>query len=161
MRHATAEHGGSTDAERPLTARGRDAAAEAGRWLAGQGFVPDHALVSSALRARETWASVAAGAGWGVEPDVDDGLYAAGPDTALDLLRAVPPEARSLVVVGHNPTVGTVASMLDDGDGDAELVVALAGGYPAGALTLFEYDGEWADLAEGRATPVAFHVGQA
>lgn len=161
MRHAAAEHGAPTDAERALTPQGYDDAVEAGRWLVGSGFVADHALVSSARRAQETWAAVAEGAGWELEAEVDPGLYAAGPETAVDLLRLVPPDVRSLVVVGHNPAVATVVSMIDDGEGAPELVVEMAGGYPAGALSVFTYDGEWADLATGRATPVAFHVGRA
>lgn len=161
MRHATAEHGAPTDAERALTPQGHDDAAEAGRWLAGSGFVADHALVSSARRAQETWAAVAEGAGWELEAEVEPGLYSAGPDTAVDLLRLVRPDVTSLVVVGHNPTVATVVSMIDDGEGAPELVVEMAGGYPAGSLTVFTYEGEWADLATGRATPVAFHVGRA
>jgi phosphohistidine phosphatase len=161
MRHATAGHGAASDAERPLTTRGHDDAAEAGRWLARTGFRADHAVVSSAQRARETWAALAEGAGWEVEAEVEPGLYSAGPESAIDLLRLAPPRVRALVVVGHNPTVATVASMLDDGEGAPELVVEMAGGYPSGALTVFSYDGEWADLGVGRATPVAFHVGRA
>lgn len=161
MRHATAEHAAPTDAERALTSQGYDDAVEAGRWLTASGFVADHALVSSARRAQETWAAVAEGAGWELEAEVDAGLYAAGPDTAIDLLRVVPSEVSSLVVVGHNPTVATVVSMIDDGEGAPELVVEMAGGYPAGALSVFAFDGEWADLGTGRATPVAFHVGRA
>ena len=38
-----------------------------------------------------------------VDPTFDDGFYSAGPDTALDLIRATPTEVRSRVVIGHNP----------------------------------------------------------
>ena len=67
------------------------------------------------------------GAGWSVTPVVDDGLYSAGPDTALDLMRDTPAEARSLVVIGHNPTVAYLAQMLDDGEGDPAVGVPLVG----------------------------------
>jgi len=160
MRHATADHGAPSDAERALTRRGAEEAAEAGRWLGGTGFAPDHAVVSSARRARQTWAGLADGGGWALDPDVEPGLYTAGPETAIDLLRLVPAHVRSLVVVGHNPTVATLASLLDDGEGAPELVLEMAGGYPAAALTVFGYAGEWADLAIGLATPLAFHVGR-
>lgn len=158
VRHATAGHSAPSDVERPLTPGGHADAVEAGRWLARTGVVADHALVSSAHRARGTWAALTEGAGWQVEPEVEPGLYTAGPETAIDLLRLAPAEARSLVVVGHNPTVATVASMIDDGEGAPELVVQMAGGFPPGAVAVFSYEGEWADLAPGRATPLAFHV---
>ena len=38
-------------------------------------------------RAHQTWEAVAGGAGWELEPELDRGLYAAGPETALDLLQ--------------------------------------------------------------------------
>jgi phosphohistidine phosphatase len=158
MRHGNAEQDGPTDFERTLTARGRAAAAETGSWLADQGVTPDHALVSEATRARETWESVAEGAGWDLEPELDRGLYAAGPETAVDVMQTAPDDARTLVVVGHNPTIATVVQMLDDGDGDMDATTALAMGYPAGALTILEYDGAWADLGEGTCRVVAFHA---
>lgn len=160
MRHSKAEQSGATDLDRALTERGRADAAEAGRWLAGRGFVPDHALVSSAVRTRQTWAAVAGAAGWELEPETDTGLYAAGPETTLDLLRAAPPEAASVIVVGHNPTMAYLVQMLDSGDGDPAASDAMADGFPTSAICLLEYDGAWADLEIGSAAVAAFHVGR-
>ena len=158
VRHAKARADGPTDAERELEDRGRADAGAAGRWLAQEGVCPDHALVSAATRTRQTWESMAAAAGWTLEPDLDRGLYSAGPETALDLMRLTPAEATTLAVVGHNPTVAYLAHLVDDGEGDVEAATAMAGGYPTGAITVFEYDGQWADLAPGTATVLAFHV---
>ena len=59
MRHAKAEPYAETDARPPPDrAAGAADAAAAGRFLAAAGLVPDHALVSSAARTRETWAEV-------------------------------------------------------------------------------------------------------
>lgn len=161
VRHAQAEAHAASDAARELTPRGRADAAQAAGWLRAQGFVPDHALVSAATRAHATWGELATAAGWEVEPDVDKGLYAAGPETALDQVRLTPQDARSLIVVGHNPTIAYLAQLLDDGEGDAEAGNAMATGYPTAALAVFEYDGAWADLGFGTARLVAFHVGRA
>ena len=158
MRHGTAEQDGQTDFERPLAERGRADAADAGAWLATQGISADHGLVSAATRAHQTWQSVAEGAGWDLEPELDRGLYAAGPETAIDVMQTAPDDARTLVVIGHNPTVASVAQMLDDGDGDVAATNQMATGYPAGALTVFEYDGTWAELSVGSARVVAFHT---
>ena len=120
IRHARAEHGGATDAERSLTAEGARHAESVGSWLADHDLVPDHALVSSARRAVETWEAIARGGAWDVVPDVAEALYAAEPESALDLAREAPGEATTLALVGHNPTVGSMAQLLDDGEGDAE-----------------------------------------
>ncbi|HEY0951359.1 histidine phosphatase family protein [Nocardioides sp.] len=160
MRHTKAEQHGPSDFDRPLAERGHRDAAAAGRWLADTGFRPDHAIVSAALRTRETWQGLAGSAGWDLEPELDRGFYAAGPETALDLARVVDDRARRLLLVGHNPTVAVLAQLLDDGDADAELEGQLLSGYPTGAVAVFAYDGAWADLAEGSARLVAFHVGR-
>jgi phosphohistidine phosphatase len=161
MRHAKAEQDGPTDFERPLAERGRRDAVAAGEWLSAQGFAPSHALVSAALRTQQTWESVCSGAGWSLSADLDRGLYAAGPETALDLVRLVPAEVSSLLVIGHNPTVAVLAQVLDDGTGDAGVAAEMAGGFPTSAVAVFSHHGAWADLGEGTARLEAFHVGRA
>lgn len=161
MRHSKAESWGESDESRVLEPRGRDDAEAAGRWLAERGFVPDHALVSTAARTRETWQVVAETAGWRSEPDFDAGLYAAGPEAALDLIRAVPAQATDVIVVGHNPTVAYLAQLLDDGAGDSEAAERMATGFPTSALAVLAVDGPWAELELAGATLVDFHVGRA
>ena len=160
VRHAKAEQSADTDHARRLLDRGRADATAAGQWLADQGLVADHALVSAARRALETWSALASGAGWELEPTTDEGLYAAGPDTALDLIRGVPADTGVLVVVGHNPTMAHLAQLLDDGEGDPEAANAMASEFPTSAVAVFEYDGAWADLDLTSARLVAFHVGR-
>ena len=161
MRHAKAEAWGESDQGRALEPRGHDDAADAGRWLAELGFVPDHALVSAAVRTRETWEAVAGAAGWDLDPVLDAGLYAAGPEAALDLIREVPQHVTAVIVIGHNPTIAYLAQLLDDGTGDAEAGAAMAGGYPTSALTVLELAGSWDELDMASASVVAFHVGRA
>lgn len=161
MRHAKAEQVGRSDLERPLAERGLADAAAAGRWLAGQGFAPDQVLVSAATRTRQTWAAVAAGAGWAPPASFDEGLYAAGPETALDLIRAVPEQTGTLLVIGHNPTVAQLAQMLDDGGGDAGAMQQMTLGFPTNALAVLRHDDEWASLDVATARLTAFHVARA
>ncbi|KAA1429292.1 SixA phosphatase family protein [Nocardioides antri] len=160
VRHAKAEAYGPTDFERELAPRGRRDAAAAGAWLAGQGVEPDAALVSAALRARQTWEALADGAGWSVAPDLDDSLYNADEDGVLDLVRAVDEAVGTLVVVGHNPTMGLLAQLLDDGDGPPDAVDRLMRGFPTSATAVFELPGGWADVAMGRTRLTLFHVGR-
>jgi phosphohistidine phosphatase len=161
MRHAKAEQAASSDAERPLTARGHDDAATAGGWLRDQGVDPDAALVSAAVRTRETWEQVAGAAGWTLEPTFDDGLYAADTDTALDLVRLLDDEVVTAVVVGHNPTMHSLAQTLDDGEGDLEAThEMMLGTFPTGATAVLTFTGPWGDLAPGRASLSGYHVGR-
>ena len=160
MRHAKAEQDGPSDFERRLAERGHRDAAEAGRWLAAQGVEPQQALVSAAVRTQETYESLAGGAGWDLEPDLERSLYSAGTEAVLDLLREVDPGVTSVLVVGHNPTMASLAAVLDDGEGDEEAGNELAMDYPTSALTVFTYDGEWPALEEASASVVAFHVGR-
>jgi phosphohistidine phosphatase len=160
MRHAKAEQTGATDFERHLAERGHRDAADAGRWLAARGTEPELALVSAAVRTQETWDALLEGSGWDLEPELLDGLYSAGTQTALDLLREVDDGITSVIVVGHNPTIASLAAILDDGEGDEEAGNQMALGYPTSALAVFEYDGSWADLDEASASVVAFYVGR-
>ena len=161
MRHAKAEASAPTDFERELTDRGHADAREAGAWLASQGIEPDYVLVSAAARTVQTWEDVAVGSGWDLTlAEYDEGLYSASTDVALDLVRATDDGIDTLVVIGHNPTVAYLVSLLDDGTGDEEAGNQLAMGYPTAAVTVLSYDGEWAELDEAEASVTAFHVGR-
>jgi phosphohistidine phosphatase len=160
MRHGKAEQTGRTDFERELADRGHADSEDTGAWLAGQGFTPDRALVSAAHRTIGTWRSVASGGGYDVDPDLSQVLYGAGPETALDLVRETLAEVTSIIVIGHNPTMAYLASLLDDGEGDPAVSSEMMSGYPTSAVALFEYDGDWGDLAEAGARLVAYHIGR-
>lgn len=158
MRHAKAKKAGVTDFERELAERGRADARAAGVWLAAQGISPDHAFVSASSRTRETWAAVAEAASWRLAATDDRGLYGAEPDTALDLMRTTPDAARTLMVIGHNPTVAYLAQLLDDGEGDGDAGNRMAMGYPTSAMAVLAYDGDWAEIGPHSARLVGFHV---
>lgn len=159
VRHARAGQAAS-DAERPLTDEGLRSAEATGDWLLGQGVHPDRALVSAARRAEETWAALARGAGWSLEPDLTTALYSAEPETALDLLREAG-EAATVVLVGHNPTIGTMAQLLDDGEGDTAAGEAMAAeGFSPGAVALLEHAGAWSDLTWGAGRLVGYRSGR-
>ena len=96
-----------------------------------------------------------------LDAELVEGLYAAGTETALDLLREVDDAITSVLVVGHNPTMASLAAVLDDGEGDEQAGNELALGYPTAAVTVFSYDGAWTDLDEASASVVAYHVGRA
>lgn len=108
-RHADAEDG-VPDELRPLTPRGMKQAARAAQWL--DGHLPDacRIIVSPAIRAQQT--AQALRRKFRTVPEIGTGASAA------DVLAAAHwPEARDAVlVVGHQPTLGRVASLLLTGE---------------------------------------------
>ena len=160
IRHAKAEQAGPTDHARVLSARGHADAEAAGAWLAAEGITPQVALVSAATRARQTWAALAQGAGWELEATYDEGLYSADPETAMDLVRLVPDDVHTVVVVGHNPTMASLAQLLDDGSGDEAAGREMMSGFPTSAVAVLEHVGDWGALDVTSARLVGFHVGR-
>ena len=161
MRHAKAEQDAPTDFERCLAERGHADAADAGRWLAGRDLRPDRALVSAASRTHQTWDALAAAAGYdGVDVDLNRALYGIGPVGALDLLRELEDGPSCVLVVGHNPTMASLATVLDDGEGTPEASTALVLDFPTSALAVFTFTGDWADLGEASARLVGYYVGR-
>ncbi len=104
-RHADAEHG-SPDSARRLTERGRIQAARAAAWLKPRLPLRCDILVSPAVRAQET--ALALDRPFSTSPEVGTGA------SATDVIAAAgwPARADSVVVVGHQPTLGRVAAMI-------------------------------------------------
>ncbi|MGZ7030147.1 MAG: YceI family protein, partial [Terriglobales bacterium] len=46
-----------------------------------------------------------------------------------------------LAMVGHNPSLGRLARLLDDGTGDAAAITDLANGYPTSGVAVFSVEG--------------------
>lgn len=158
VRHAKAESYAASDAARALSERGRADAVAAGEWLREAAPVPGLALVSSATRTRETFSGLAEGAGWALEPTVEESLYSADEDSVLDLVRSTDEAVGTVLVVGHNPTVAMLAQLLDDGDGPAEAADRMATGYPTGGVAVFDVPCPWHELGPACARLRAFHV---
>ena len=149
VRHGKAEGFAATDHGRELLARGREDAARLGAWLAERGWLPDTAVVSSAVRTRQTWSALAEGAGLSIEPVVEDGVYNAGPDAVLDVLRALDGDPQTVLLLGHNPTVAWLSNSLDDGEGEPAELTRILSGFPPASAALLEVHGAWPDLADG------------
>ncbi|QNE37316.1 SixA phosphatase family protein [Leifsonia shinshuensis] len=113
LRHAKSDWSGSVaDIDRPLAQRGRTQAPLAGRWLAGHADPIDLAIVSPARRARETWELASAELTPAPPARYDDRVYAASLATLLDIVHEIPDDVRTLALVGHNPGMEQLASLL-------------------------------------------------
>ena len=108
MRHAAALPAAidGIDFERPLSARGRAAAAQAARRLETAGVPLERLLYSPARRTRETAAIVARELALHSSMlEAVPELYAAVPKTLREVIVRCHAGAMTLMVVGHNPGV--------------------------------------------------------
>ena len=154
MRHGEAENAaaGDGDHERALTQAGQEAAGWIGRALTDAGLVPDLVLCSSARRAAETWAAMVDELARVPSFLEEEALYLASAPALSERLAALPPEAATVLLIGHNPGLHQLALALA-GDGSADALAALQGGFPAGAMAAIEFArDDWSGLesAAGR-----------
>ena len=107
IRHGKAEMPriGGNDFERALIQRGVRNAEAVGQFMQSHKMLPSLALVSPALRTRQTYELMSAG--WNHPPRViyEDKLYEVSADTLLSLIFEHGREAESVAVIGHNPSL--------------------------------------------------------
>ena len=146
LRHAKSDRPpGVPDRDRPLDARGREAAPRMGAYLAREGLRPDLALVSPSRRTRETWEAVATALD-AVPVRVVETIYEAPPESLLAAVRAGPDTAETLILVGHNPGTEALAEMLA-AEGAPAARTRLAQGFPTAALAVIAFDvARWSDI---------------
>lgn len=121
------------DRDRPLSRRGRRQAPVTGRWIDAHVATPDLAVVSVAARALSTWEAVAGELGAEVPEQLSEEAYTFDGRDLRALVADLPPAARTVALVGHNPAV-------------EELVESLTGDWvpmPTAALAVIELP-DWA-----------------
>jgi phosphohistidine phosphatase len=156
MRHAKSDwsQSGSADFTRPLNKRGRRAAPVMGAYLREHGLAPSLALVSSAVRTRETWERMREALGPAArDHELRRELYLARPHTILDAINDVDRDVAHLLVLGHNPGMGLCAPLLAAPEQDEAGVAALAEirtKFPTAAIAVLRFaDIPWADIQFG------------
>ena len=166
LRHAKTEHDAPSghDQDRRLDDRGRLDAAAVGGWIGRHLPVPEMVLVSTAVRAQQTWEIVGpamqdACRTAAPPPQVEflDELYGAEPAQLLQLIRmAEATDPRHLMLVGHNPGMHELALALA-GSGDAAAKKALQDNLPTTGLAILDFAIEdWNEVAFRRGTLVRF-----
>lgn len=150
LRHAKSgwDDGALRDFDRPLNPRGRRAARAIGRWLRAEGVEYDLALASPAKRVAETLDELET-EGFAPETQCDERLYLASPVTLLEAIRAAAPGLGSLLIVGHNPGLESLALSLARDDGRMRRR-ELAEKFPTATLAelVFAVD-DWSEVAAG------------
>lgn len=146
LRHAKSDWSGrESDIDRPLSKRGLHEAPQAGQWLAHGVAGLDLAVVSPANRAQKTWELASAELDSPPAASIDDRLYAASAHQLLGVVRALPEDANAVLLVGHNPGIEELVSLLT---GES---IAM----PTSALAVIGLTGSWSTAGQASATLLA------
>ena len=143
LRHAKSDWSGpEADVDRPLAKRGLRQAPRAGRWLARSFDSIDLAVLSPATRAQSTWELASAELDNRPPILTDERAYAASAGKLLDVVRSLPDDAETVILVGHNPGMEDLVSLLT-----GERV-----SMPTSALAVIGLDGSWSTAGQSAAT---------
>jgi len=151
FRHAKAEAEAASgdDFDRPLAARGLREARAMGAQLAALGFKPDLALVSAALRTRETWDNAEPSLP-GAEVRFEPALYNADALAIRALAEAAGAGRGTVVVVAHNPGLQELAvRLMREGASPPGMLVRAQRDFPPAAIAVFDIDAEGRPSADG------------
>jgi phosphohistidine phosphatase len=143
LRHSKAERArsGERDHERQLAERGRDDAPKIGAYLSKHRYLPDRVVVSTSARTRETWSLAAAAIPskpGKPQVDFDERIYESTPKALLAVIQETGPKVRTLMLVGHNPSMQELAVQLV-ATGDIETRERLQEALPTSGLAVFEF----------------------
>jgi phosphohistidine phosphatase len=134
------------DRERPLSGRGRRACKRIARHLREQEIRPAAAIVSPATRAQQTFERIRAGLPEGTPAWTERRLYGDDVEELLDLLRELPAELRSALLVGHNPAIQQLAVGIA---GDGDQLAEVRRKFPTGGLATLTFAVQWPQLRFG------------
>ena len=171
LRHAKTEHDAPSghDQDRRLDERGRLDAAAIGTWIGRHPPFPDAVLVSTAVRAQQTWEIARDAMKDAVreqlpQPQVEllDELYGAEKHRsrrhiANRIIRwAEVTDPARLMLIGHNPGMHELALMLA-GSGDAAAKKSLEDNLPTAGLAILDFAiDDWNEVAFRRGKLVRF-----
>lgn len=158
LRHAKSswDDPGLDDIDRPLARRGEGAARALARHLKREGVAPALVLCSPARRTRDTLDLVRPGLPEGTEVRIEDRLYGAGSTEMLRMIRRLPDDLPSVMLVGHNPVLQDLALALA---ASGARLKRLAAKFPTGALAELSFAVDrWSELAAGRAKLTAYVI---
>lgn len=113
-----------SDKDRPLAQRGVRAARRMGEFLAASGQLPELALSSSAVRARDTLDLARRQGHWQCPVQVKPMLYMADSRHVLELLNAFDATPTTLLLTAHEPTCSELTARLIGAPGNIRFPTA-------------------------------------
>lgn len=146
VRHAKTERDAVDDWHRSLTDRGREQARSLGPIIAALQLENLVVYTSTALRAVQTWEEIAPALGPGIDVRPTDALYAFEEDEILQVLRETDEDVETLMVVGHNPGLSYLVSMISGDELPNDPAIAKDGALRTCRGAVLKYDGLWCDI---------------
>jgi phosphohistidine phosphatase len=140
LRHSAADRAepGERDQARPLAAQGRADAAMVGAYFVNHSLRPDHVIVSTATRTRETWRQIAAALRVAPTAVFDERVYNAATQGLFNVIAEAPDGARTLLMVGHNPGLHELAMLLV-ATGDINIRERLRENFPTSGIAMIDF----------------------
>jgi phosphohistidine phosphatase len=139
LRHAKSDWStGLRDQDRPLSARGRDAAPRMGAYMARHELVPNLILASKAMRVRETVELLIPAFAQAPKIVYDERIYGSEAPELLDIIKKTPTVVHALMLVGHNPALAEFAGLLV-ASGDIAARQRLAEKFPTAGLAVIDF----------------------
>lgn len=156
LRHAKSDYpSGVADQDRPLAKRGIREAGLAGDWLRCHAPAIDQVLCSTAMRTRNTLERT------GISAPVRyvEELYDAMPGTVIATINTVGADVETLLVIGHEPAMSSVAlGLAGAADTDTAVAQQISEKFPTSGIAVLRVSGSWADVEPQSAALVGFHV---
>ena len=145
------------DHERPLSGRGRRDAEALGRFLSQRSMRADLVLCSTAMRTKQTWDYAKAGGAAAGEIQYLREIYHAWVPELLTMIREVPDEIHTLLVLGHAPGIPDLVEHLCVRTESPDWT-QMDSKFPTSALAIVNVPGPWAELGKDRAELASFVV---
>lgn len=138
MRHAKTEaFNAEGDFHRALLEKGLKQSKKIAKVLRDMNIVPDQIDCSSALRAQQTCNRMLKVFGDGPKVEYTKDLYALGMQSVFDALATCKSKRRTLMVIGHEPTVSLACQWLAGPQSDASLLDLLKLGMSPACVAVF------------------------
>ena len=141
LRHAKSDWAkpGLRDHDRPLNPRGREAAPKMGAYMVRHALVPDLIVASTARRVTETLELAASGLrNRRRKSSPNRASTTRGANALLGIVKETPRTAHSLLLVGHNPGMAELASLLI-ASGDVDARQRLIEKFPTAGLAVIDF----------------------
>lgn len=143
LRHAKSDAPSFTqeDKLREISDKGKKAISKIKHWLEEEALIPDFVLVSSALRAQQTFKRLCPDQK--IPHQISDELYLASADQIKRLLKQIPEHYQRVMVIGHNPGLHDLASQLTNAQPAHTLL------FPTSTLAHIVLPSNWEMLSQG------------
>ena len=115
LRHAKSTDSMMTDFNRPLEQRGWDDAKLMAEWIKKENHLPDLIIASPSVRTRQTVSVFCKSTGFDSTKIVyDSTIYRCTAEALKKSINSADNKAKTVMIVGHNPSITTVANDLQN-----------------------------------------------